>query len=258
MAPAMLLFFVTTSVWVASPPLTLMRVVGAGDGQRVKPCPPTSCGGVNISTPFGVLQEQAWESSCGAIGFQVRCSNNISYLAYSEQDHQFQILSIFYDNSSLLVADSHKLQALDGSVDESCRVPKNNGSARIGFPFSISPTNNILVLYNCTKAPASLEGLVETRCGTTTTFARVVGSYDDDGGNSNYSDTAADGCKPLPGDSPEDVMTIPKCCSGKEGGRVFGRSCSVRFEVYRFYKGCRGGHVASVTAGAGRWFSQRQ
>ncbi|KAF8662833.1 hypothetical protein HU200_055412 [Digitaria exilis] len=187
MAPAMLLFFVTTSVWVASPPLTLMRVVGAGDGQRVKPCPPTSCGGVNISTPFGVLQEQAWESSCGAIGFQVRCSNNISYLAYSEQDHQFQILSIFYDNSSLLVADSHKLQALDGSVDESCRVPKNNGSARIGFPFSISPTNNILVLYNCTKAPASLEGLVETRCGTTTTFARVVGSYDDDGGNSNYS-----------------------------------------------------------------------
>ncbi|CAL4951322.1 unnamed protein product [Urochloa decumbens] len=31
------------------------------------------------------------------------------------------------------------------------------------------------------------------------------------------------------------VKTIPKCCSGKEGGRVFARSCSVRFEVYRFY-----------------------
>ncbi|CAO2204770.1 unnamed protein product [Urochloa humidicola] len=31
------------------------------------------------------------------------------------------------------------------------------------------------------------------------------------------------------------VKTIPKCCSGKEGGRVFSQSCSVRFEVYRFY-----------------------
>nr|CAB3472301.1 unnamed protein product [Digitaria exilis] len=31
------------------------------------------------------------------------------------------------------------------------------------------------------------------------------------------------------------TKTIPKCCSGKEGGRVFARSCSVRFELYRFY-----------------------
>ncbi|KAF8705068.1 hypothetical protein HU200_031330 [Digitaria exilis] len=187
----MLLFFFTTSVWVASPPLPLLHVLAAGDGQRVKPCSPTSCGGVNITTPFGVIPEQASESGCGAIGFQVRCSNNSNpYLAYNEQEHQLQILNIFYGNSSLLVVDSHKLQALDGSVDESCLVPKNNSSARIGFPFSISPSNRILVLYNCTKAPVSSEGLVETNlCGTTTNFFRVGGGYDDD-----YDNYSVEGC----------------------------------------------------------------
>ncbi|KAF8705065.1 hypothetical protein HU200_031326 [Digitaria exilis] len=241
MAPAMLLFFFTTSVWVASSPLPLVRVVAAG-GKR---CLPASCGGVNITTPFGVLEEQASESSCGAIGFQVRCSNNISYLAYSEQDHQFQILRIFYDSSSLLVADSHKLQALDGSVNDSCRVPKNNSPAKIGFPFSISPSNRILVLYNCTKAPASLEGLVETICGTTTTFARVGGSYDDDDGNGNYS---VEGC---------DSTIMPVL-----GERYGMANASNYVELIRQgflltwsppLAGCRGGRHASVTAGAGRW-----
>ncbi|RLM91410.1 putative receptor-like protein kinase [Panicum miliaceum] len=45
-------------------------------------------------------------------------------------------------------------------------------------------------------------------------------------------DTAADDCNIC---LDIVVKTIPKCCSGKEGGRVFARSCLVRFEVYRFY-----------------------
>ncbi|KAH7569241.1 hypothetical protein JRO89_XS06G0128700 [Xanthoceras sorbifolium] len=28
---------------------------------------------------------------------------------------------------------------------------------------------------------------------------------------------------------------IPECCDGKEGGRVIGPSCNLRFEIYRFY-----------------------
>ncbi|KAG0518621.1 hypothetical protein BDA96_09G191700 [Sorghum bicolor] len=31
------------------------------------------------------------------------------------------------------------------------------------------------------------------------------------------------------------VAFIPNCCDGKQGGRVIGRSCSIRFEVYPFY-----------------------
>ncbi|CAN6337221.1 unnamed protein product [Urochloa humidicola] len=31
------------------------------------------------------------------------------------------------------------------------------------------------------------------------------------------------------------VKAIPTCCDGREGGRIFYRSCSVRFEVYPFY-----------------------
>jgi hypothetical protein len=31
------------------------------------------------------------------------------------------------------------------------------------------------------------------------------------------------------------IKTLPKCCSLKDGGRVYGRTCSVRFESYPFY-----------------------
>ncbi|CAO2185533.1 unnamed protein product [Urochloa humidicola] len=48
------------------------------------------------------------------------------------------------------------------------------------------------------------------------------------------------------------VKTIPKCCSGKEGGRVFSRSCSVRFEVYRFYNEEAAEAAMSPAPGGGR------
>uniref|UniRef100_J3M8E8 Uncharacterized protein n=2 Tax=Oryza brachyantha TaxID=4533 RepID=J3M8E8_ORYBR len=31
------------------------------------------------------------------------------------------------------------------------------------------------------------------------------------------------------------VSNIPRCCDGKQGGQVIGRSCSIRFEVYPFF-----------------------
>jgi hypothetical protein len=33
----------------------------------------------------------------------------------------------------------------------------------------------------------------------------------------------------------EAFRNIPQCCDGKQGGRVIGRSCNMRFEVYPFY-----------------------
>ncbi|CAN6341566.1 unnamed protein product [Urochloa humidicola] len=31
------------------------------------------------------------------------------------------------------------------------------------------------------------------------------------------------------------IKTIPRCCNGVEGARVYGRTCSIRFETYPFY-----------------------
>ncbi|KAK1566734.1 hypothetical protein Q3G72_003510 [Acer saccharum] len=31
------------------------------------------------------------------------------------------------------------------------------------------------------------------------------------------------------------VSQIPDCCNGNMGGRVYGPSCNIRFEMYRFY-----------------------
>jgi len=105
------------------------------------------CGNVSISFPFGIVQEQATSTNCGAIGFQVRCANDTPYLGYSRYDHWLQILTVFYNNASFVVADSHKVQKLgasNGSVvhdDESCSIPKNNSSTKVALPFSISPVN---------------------------------------------------------------------------------------------------------------------
>ncbi|KAF8715930.1 hypothetical protein HU200_026894 [Digitaria exilis] len=50
------------------------------------------------------------------------------------------------------------------------------------------------------------------------------------------------------------VNYIPNCCSRKQGGRVIARSCSIRFEVYRFYNAQAAEAAmspASAPAGAG-------
>lgn len=194
----------TSSVWsvwiVLSLTLTLASASPAdGQGGGGAHCPPVLCGGVKIAFPFGVVQEQATATNCGGIGFQVRCVNGTPYLGYSRYDHWLQILSVSYTNASLLVADTHKLETLGdsdvgggGGGSAVCRIPGNNSSTKVALPFSISPLNQDLILYNCTKAPApDEEGLVEmTRCGNRT-FARIGGRYgepDDDGG---YS---LDGC----------------------------------------------------------------
>ena len=135
-------------------------------------CPPFKlCGSVNVSFPFAILPEQTMETRCGLIGFQVRCTNTTPYPGYNRQNHWFQILDIFYDNSSLIVTDVDELQDFS-----SCHIPANNISKHVD-PFSISAVNQNLIFYNCTKAPATIDsGLVQTRCGNNT-FVRVGGPY---------------------------------------------------------------------------------
>ncbi|CAO2209070.1 unnamed protein product [Urochloa humidicola] len=188
---SLLLFYYVSSVWVTlSFPLMLST---AADGQGGERCPqsPVLRGNLSISSPFGIIPDQAMETSCGGTGFQVRCANDTPYLGYTPK-HWFQIRDIFYDNASLLLADVHKLGGFNSSGSSNgCHIPTNNTPAHLGLPFSISRVNHNLIFYNCTKAPAAGEGLVETSCGNNT-FVRFGGRYGDE--FSSYGSYFLEGC----------------------------------------------------------------
>ncbi|CAO2193543.1 unnamed protein product [Urochloa humidicola] len=76
---SLLLFYYVSSVWVIlSFPLMLST---AADGQGGERCTesPVLCGNLSISSPFGIIPDQAMETSCGGTGFQARCSNDTPY-----------------------------------------------------------------------------------------------------------------------------------------------------------------------------------
>jgi hypothetical protein len=116
--------------------------------------------------------------------FLVLCSNNTPY--FGSSPYSFRILDIFYDNSSLLIADVHKLNDFHSSASKPCHSPTNNSSSKVGPPFSISPANQNIIFYNCEEPPTQAErqrrGLVDTACGNQTLVGvtkgpDVPGSY---------------------------------------------------------------------------------
>jgi hypothetical protein len=194
MTPLSWLLFLVSSV-----PLILAAAADGEGGDNN--CSPMLCGNFSISFPFAIVPAggSAIETSCGAIGFQVRCENNTPYLGYKNSlyANQFQIHDIFYDNASLVIADVQKLHHFNGSASESCRAPSNNSSNKLGLPFSISPKNRNLIFYNCEKPlPEKVwrsGGLVETTCGNRT-FVRVAAERSDDGSPGRYGSYFLEGC----------------------------------------------------------------
>ncbi|CAO2185527.1 unnamed protein product [Urochloa humidicola] len=177
---------------VSSLPLLMLTV--AADRQGGNHCAPVVCGNLTISYPFGLVSEEATETNdCGALGFQVYCSvNNTPYL------RRVQILNISYDKGSLLVADFYKLRVnFNRSEGNGCQAPYLNTSTKISSPFSISPVNQNLIFYNCTK-PLAEEvrkncSLVETACRNNT-YVRAGGSYDHEDVSSSYGNYSLEGC----------------------------------------------------------------
>ncbi|CAO2185544.1 unnamed protein product [Urochloa humidicola] len=167
MAPmSSLLLLLISSVMVMLPAAT-------ADGQGGKHCAPVVCGNFTISYPFGIVSEEATETNCAVFGFQVRCYGDTPYLGH----FSFQILNIFYDKGSLLVADAYKLHVdFNRSMNKGCQAPDLNSSTKISSPFSISPVNQNLIFYNCTNPLAEevrrKNDLVETACRKST-FVRV-------------------------------------------------------------------------------------
>ncbi|VAH71754.1 unnamed protein product [Triticum turgidum subsp. durum] len=142
---------------------------------------PERCGSVTVSRPFGVVHGSE-ENRCAQMGFQVHCKDHVPYLGYYEPDYGLRILHIFVHNGSLLVSDAHKLQDFDGrSSPQGCHVPTADTATKVGDPFSISPLNQNLVFYNCTRAPGRPVGLLDTVCRNNT-FVRAGGPYNASGG----------------------------------------------------------------------------
>nr|CAB3476379.1 unnamed protein product [Digitaria exilis] len=191
MASALLCFLVASALWVALS-VPVMMPAAAAHGQAGKHCPPTACGSVSISFPFGLVPEDgALKNSCGRIGFQVRCRNNAPYLGTYHSEHDLQILRIFYDNGSLIMSKTSKLGFFINTTSgsSSCHIPTGNTSSELGPPFSISPVNQKLIFYNCTKPLSPGGGLVETICGDNT-YVRVAAGRSDN----KLSNYFMDGC----------------------------------------------------------------
>jgi hypothetical protein len=186
---SLLLFLVSSSVWVA---LSLpLLVVAAADGQG-EHCPPFLCSDLTISFPFGLIPEGAVQTNCGAgVGFQVRCRNNIPYLGSFQSEYGMQILSIFYHNHSLIIADRHWPAYFNISSTGRCHTFPTSTSSRLGPPFSISSVNQNLIFYNCNKPPPPPSpgvDLVETMChkGHNSTFVRAADGRSDESAGSYF------------------------------------------------------------------------
>ncbi|OEL34772.1 Rust resistance kinase Lr10 [Dichanthelium oligosanthes] len=171
--------------------ITLSQIAAIEPVDQGANCSPKTCGNLTISDPFGFIQEQATDTKCGRLGFEVHCNNSIPYLGYYRRKYRFRILNIFYDNSSLLVADIHKLGDFSASDSKGCHVLTANTSSKVGLPFSISPVNLNLIFYNCTKIPEAGRGLVETKCSSSLFRVGVGGHYND---SSNYTQDSVEGC----------------------------------------------------------------
>lgn len=181
---SLLLFLVSSSVWVAlSLPLPVAAAHGWQGGQH---CSPFLCGNVSIAFPFGLIPEGAAQTSCGAgVGFQVRCYDAIPRLGFSQSEITLRILSIFYHNRSLILADRPRWPTYFNTTtsNEGCRIPTANTSSRLAPPLSVSSDNQNLIFYNCTKPPSPVEGLVATACHNNTFVRAADGRRSDESGD---------------------------------------------------------------------------
>jgi|UniRef100_A0A804R3B0 hypothetical protein len=168
LSSSLLPFLVSSSVWVAlSLPLPVAAAHGGQGGQH---CSSFLCGNVKIAFPFGLIPEGAAQTSCGAgVGFQVRCYDPIPRLGFSQSEITLKILSIFYHNRSLLLADRPWFTYFNTTTStKGCRIPTANTSSRLAPPLSVSSDNQNLIFYNCTKPSSPGEGLVGTACHNNT------------------------------------------------------------------------------------------
>jgi hypothetical protein len=114
---------------------------------------------------------------------QVHCHNTIPHLGYYQNEITLRIVSIFYHNRSLLIADRPRWPTYFNTTSiEGCRIPTANTSSRLVPPLSVSSDNQNLIFYSCTKPPSPGEGLVATVCHNNTYVRAADGRRSDESG----------------------------------------------------------------------------
>lgn len=187
-------FLIFVGVW------WLPQMLMAAEEQQRESCSgsPKTCGNLNISDPFWLTN---WETGrpCGSPDFEVACVSNTPVLWSSiPSGLGFEIIDISYEQDTLQVADRAKKYLLNAS--DSCEVRIWNTSAKLGVPFSISPANLNLILYNCTEEAAESAvkprdtELVQTtvKCGNESKVLVRTGVRNDE--TSDYNGYATHGC----------------------------------------------------------------
>lgn len=203
--------------------LSLLLVAAVADEQLQAGCwgSPNRCGGINISHPFWLRDNEA-ERACGLSDFEVNCYNKSVPVLRSSMPFGFGFAivgDINYEQRSLRVVDVGKLILLL-TASNSCQVPIWNTSAKLGVQFRIEPVNLNLVLYNCTEEAGAAalarrrRELVQTRmrCGNRSkVYARAGGLYNGTSGYGRY-----EGCNAA-------VMPVRGLPSGEANARDYER-----------------------------------
>ncbi|KAM0933088.1 putative wall-associated receptor kinase, galacturonan-binding domain-containing protein [Dioscorea sansibarensis] len=117
--------------------LSSLLVLIPATTPKLNNCKPISCGHLpNIAYPFWLTGKHP--SYCGYPAFEVSCQNNTLVLSMSDN---FQILSIFYENQSVVLYDT-KLNT------SKCSIPYSSLSFGLSM-FKISSVNRELSFFFC-------------------------------------------------------------------------------------------------------------
>ncbi|XP_058091444.1 LEAF RUST 10 DISEASE-RESISTANCE LOCUS RECEPTOR-LIKE PROTEIN KINASE-like 1.2 isoform X6 [Magnolia sinica] len=135
--------------------------------QRFEACVPQSCGNhINISFPFWIDPQPFY---CGFPGFKLSCKNDQPVLKISDDDDNYYIREIFYNNQSLSVFNEEYLQG-------PCPHPIHNLTfTRTRDPLNVSTQNfQLYFYYNCTAFPPREYEVLPVSCISNNTHDSFV------------------------------------------------------------------------------------
>ena len=127
-------------------PLSTLMRLGLTMAASDTSCAPARCGGLNITYPFSLAGVHPLECGYPAFGLTCDAAAGRAYLSKTFRVNLYRVLSISYDNRSMLVAVETAF-----SGDGACKIPDFNVSSGLSlFPVNTNATNwELTFVYNC-------------------------------------------------------------------------------------------------------------